>query len=74
MAAQSIFGSDFRLLKQRGQWLQLDAQTRGFATVHPSYLLWLPDEAAREKGFEDFVRDLALMRGVADGKTQTDGQ
>ena len=65
MAAQGIFGSSFRLLKQRGQWMELDAHTRGFATVHPSYLLRLPDEAARAQGFEDFVGDLALMREVA---------
>ncbi len=66
MAAQGIFGRSFRLLKQRGQWMEIDAQTRGFATVHPSYLLRLPDEAARMQGFEDFARDLALMCEVFD--------
>ncbi len=62
MAAQGIFGSSFRLLQQRGQWIDLGDNSRGFATVHPSYLLRLPDESARTQGFEDFVRDLALMR------------
>ena len=66
MAAQGIFGSSFRLLRQRGQWISVDQNSRGFATVHPSYLLRLQGETARAQGFEDFVRDLALMREVLD--------
>lgn len=62
MAAHGIFGSDFQLLKQRGQWIELGEHTRGLATVHPSYLLRLPDEDARVRGYAEFVRDLALMR------------
>jgi DNA polymerase len=34
------------------------------ATVHPSYLLRLPDEQAREEGYAEFVRDLKLMRDM----------
>ncbi|MDQ6647199.1 MAG: UdgX family uracil-DNA binding protein [Pseudomonadota bacterium] len=66
MAAHSIFGDGFRLLHQRGHWIALDDHTRGFATVHPSYLLRLEDEVARKQGFQDFVRDLMLMRDVLD--------
>lgn len=65
MAAQSLFGSDFRLLEQRGQWITLDESTRGIATVHPSYILRLPNEAARAAAFEDFVRDLGRIRELA---------
>ena len=64
MAAQAIFGKPFRLLTQRGQWQQLDGGTRGFATVHPSYLLRLPTDKARDEGFDQFVRELSLLRDV----------
>lgn len=62
------FGSRFRLLEQRGQWVALDVQTRGFATVHSSYLLRLPNEAGRTRGYQDFVRDLKLMRDLPPGE------
>jgi DNA polymerase len=61
MAAQAVFGSAFRLMAQRGQWLDLPDGRKALATVHPSYLLRLPDHDAREAGFADFVRDLALI-------------
>ncbi|WP_158884110.1 UdgX family uracil-DNA binding protein [Rhodanobacter sp. L36] len=61
MAAQAIFGRSFRLLEQRGQWIDLDDGTRAFATVHPSYLLRLPDERARHEATAHFVRDLSML-------------
>jgi DNA polymerase len=64
MAAQAVFGSSFRLMAQRGAWVDLPDGRKAMATVHPSYLLRLPDEAAREAGYADFVRDLRLMRDV----------
>lgn len=64
MAAQAVFGSSFRLMAQRGEWLTLPDGRKALATVHPSYLLRLPDHEAREAGFADFVRDLKLIRKV----------
>ncbi|HEY4293514.1 UdgX family uracil-DNA binding protein [Luteibacter sp.] len=64
MAAQAVFGSSFRLMAQRGKWLDLPDGRKALATVHPSYLLRLPDHDAREAGFADFVRDLKMMRDV----------
>lgn len=64
MAAQGVFGSSFRLMAQRGQWLETPDGRRAMATVHPSYLLRLPDHDAREAGFADFVRDLKLMHEI----------
>jgi DNA polymerase len=61
MAAQAIFGKNFRLLEQRGQWMTLDNGIRAFATVHPSYLLRLPDEREREAAVADFIRDLSML-------------
>jgi DNA polymerase len=64
MAAQSVFGTSFRLMAQRGEWIDLPDGRKAMATVHPSYLLRLPDAEAREAGYADFVRDLGLMREV----------
>jgi uracil-DNA glycosylase len=58
MAASALLGSGFALLKQRGTWHEREDGSRVMATVHPSYLLRLPDAAAREQGFVDFVADL----------------
>ncbi len=58
MAATAMLGSRFKLLQQRGTWHELDGGTRVIATVHPSYLLRLPDIKAREKAYADFVADL----------------
>ncbi|NID17571.1 UdgX family uracil-DNA binding protein [Luteibacter yeojuensis] len=62
MAAQAVFGASFRLMAQRGEWLDLPDGRKALATVHPSYLLRLPDHEAREAGFADFVSDLKLIR------------
>jgi DNA polymerase len=64
MAASAMFGSRFKLLQERGQWRALKDGTRAFATVHPSYLLRLPDAAVRESAYREFVRDLELLHGA----------
>lgn len=61
MAASALFGSDFKLLQQRGQWRELGNGVRAIATVHPAYLLRLPEQAARDQGYRDFVRDLQRL-------------
>jgi uracil-DNA glycosylase len=38
---------------------------RGFITVHPSYLLRIPDREARHQAYEDFVSDLRSIRKLA---------
>lgn len=37
----------------------------GYITIHPSYLLRLPDTSARDKGFDDFVGDLRSAADLA---------
>jgi DNA polymerase len=37
----------------------------GFITVHPSYLLRMPERSAREKAYREFVRDLQNIRKLA---------
>lgn len=38
---------------------------KGFITVHPSYLLRLPDRDAKEQAYNDFVTDLSRIRKLA---------
>jgi uracil-DNA glycosylase len=37
----------------------------GFITVHPSYLLRMPERNARDKAYHEFVRDLQNIRKLA---------
>ena len=58
LAAQNLIDARFRLLAERGQWRDGPAGTRIMATVHPSYLLRLPDTHAREQALAAFTADL----------------
>ena len=58
-AAQSLFGRAFKVSEMRGQPFETSlARRAGLATYHPSYLLRIPDEAARAATFAQFVTDL----------------
>jgi DNA polymerase len=37
----------------------------GYITVHPSYLLRMPDPEARSRAYVDFVKDLRKARDIA---------
>lgn len=67
MAAHALLGSRFRLLEERGTWHEREDGSRVIATVHPSYLLRLPDAEAREQGFTDFVADLKRVAKASRG-------
>lgn len=58
VAASAILGRGFRLTEERGKWFARADGTPVMATLHPAYLLRLPDAAARERGFADLVSDL----------------
>jgi DNA polymerase len=57
-AAQAILGKSFRVTKQRGEILRSEVAARVMATVHPSSILRAPDDEARHREMELFVRDL----------------
>jgi uracil-DNA glycosylase family protein len=59
-AVLAVFGRALPIMKSRGRALQLDDQAQGVVTVHPSYLLRIPDEAARAEAYAGFVEDLKL--------------
>jgi DNA polymerase len=57
-AAQALLGKDFRVTKQRGEWVDSEHAERTMATLHPSAILRAPDPEIREQQFRDFVSDL----------------
>lgn len=57
-AAQGVMGSQFRVTKQRGQWLQSNIAPLVMATVHPSSILRAPDDDSRHEEMRKFVVDL----------------
>jgi DNA polymerase len=59
-AAQSVFGKITPINKNRGRLIDLDDGVQALVTVHPSYLLRLPDADAKEKEYRRFVDDLKI--------------
>ena len=59
-AAQSVFGKITPINKNRGRLIDLDDGTRVLVTVHPSYLLRLPDAVAKAREYQRFVDDLGI--------------
>ena len=57
-AAGSVFARAVSVTRERGPAGEIEGGAQGFITVHPSYLLRLPDEAAKAAEFERFVQDL----------------
>jgi probable DNA metabolism protein len=64
-AARSLLGAEFRLTRQRGEVFTSTAWAPWvMATYHPSALLRIPDEMAKEEARRQFLADL---RKAADG-------
>jgi len=63
-AAQSVFGKITPINKNRGRVIELADGPRALVTVHPSYLLRLPDADAKAREYERFVDDLRLAAEV----------
>jgi probable DNA metabolism protein len=59
-AAQSVFGKITPVNKNRGHIVPLADGTDALITVHPSYLLRVPDAEARAREYERFVEDLKI--------------
>src|SRR5712671_5627673 len=59
-AAQCVFGKITPINKNRGRAIDLDDGIKALVTVHPSYLLRLPDADAKAREYERFVDDLRI--------------
>ncbi len=64
-AGLSIFGKPMAIAKFRQQAIQLPDQSQGVVTYHPSYLLRVPDAAAKAKAYAMFVEDLKFAWALA---------
>jgi DNA polymerase len=60
-AAQALFGRAMASGANRGK-IQPIGDRDALITIHPSYLLRLPDQEAKAREYGAFVRDLSLAR------------
>ena len=63
-AAQSVFGSDYLVTKQRGQFVKHPWAPQATSTLHPSAILRAPSEQRRHE-YQRFVEDLMKVRVAA---------
>jgi DNA polymerase len=61
-AARSLFGKIVTIGKLRGKPRELPDGSECWVTVHPSFLLRMPDEARRREERARFVEDLVAIR------------
>jgi len=61
-AARSLFGKVMAIGKERGRPHILPGGGEAWITVHPSFLLRMPDRAAADEEFERFVEDLKKVK------------
>jgi len=63
-AAQSVFGKITPINRHRGRLIDLDGGIKALVTVHPSYLLRLPDADAKAREYRRFVDDLKIAAAL----------
>jgi uracil-DNA glycosylase family protein len=63
-AAHAVLGKTTPVNKSRGRLIDLDERTKALVTVHPSYLLRLPDADAKAREYERFVDDLKIAAAL----------
>ena len=64
VAAKALFGSSFRVSRERGRLLDSDLAPIVSATIHPSAIVRNRDDAAREAEREAFAADLGVVSGA----------
>jgi DNA polymerase len=63
-AARALGGRELSVMRERGRPLRLRDGMAGLITVHPSYLLRLPDPAERAREHRRFVADLRRVASL----------
>ncbi len=66
-AGRAIFGREIGVMKSRGTVFDMDEDLQAYVTVHPSFLLRLPDEEQKRMEYNRFLADL---RRIADAVPQ----
>jgi DNA polymerase len=60
-AGQAVFGRQWRVTKQRGEFVELPSGVLATGTIHPSAILRIEESDQREAEFADFADDLRAM-------------
>ncbi|NVN36884.1 UdgX family uracil-DNA binding protein [Komagataeibacter swingsii] len=63
-AASALLGRPVTIGRERSRAITLGDGATGVVTVHPSFLLRVPDEAARRREYDRFVADLRLAASL----------
>jgi uracil-DNA glycosylase family protein len=63
-AAQCVFGKITPINKNRGRLIDLEDGIKALVTVHPSFLLRLPDADAKAREYARFVDDLKIAAAL----------
>ncbi|MEF2551480.1 UdgX family uracil-DNA binding protein [Aurantimonas sp. A2-1-M11] len=61
-AASAVLGKTVTIRDARSRLIDLDDGTRALVTVHPSYILRLPDKVSQDEERRAFHADMALVR------------
>ncbi len=64
-AGKALLGRTVRIGAERGKPIPQGNDAPVFVTVHPSYLLRLPDQEAKDREYARFVEDLAAVKVAA---------
>ena len=67
-AARAILGRQVTISRERGRPIRMDDGQMAFVTVHPSFLLRVPDEAGKAREYRAFVRDLETVRELLEAR------
>ena len=67
-AARTVLGRPVTIGRERGRPIRLSDACTAWVTVHPSFLLRLPDAAAQAREYLAFVADLRLAAALAGGE------
>jgi uracil-DNA glycosylase family protein len=63
-AARAVLHRAVTISRERGRPIQMPDGQTVFVTVHPSFLLRLPDAAAKAREYQAFVRDLEAIKSL----------
>ena len=65
-AAQALLGRSFRVTQERGHFVRSPLAPHVMATIHPSALLRIEDDAERKAAIRVFVAELRKVAGILD--------
>jgi uracil-DNA glycosylase family protein len=68
-AVLALAGKALPITRARGQ--ARFGNWNGYITVHPSYLLRLPDEETKQRAYGEFLADLSRVRALAEADPET---